>query len=244
MIVWFLPLLLVAMVGLRLGFQIAARSIALRCIICDGPLRRIRRLPIDRVISVALPVHRYRCVDPSCCWEGLFVQPLGQRLRVDPHPAVSMVHSFSLATATPLHPAWEDHPKPSIETYYRQGMLHLRQGNYQQAVEQFTYALEIDPQQARIYYNRGSICSQLGQTQNAIADFTQAIRLDPTLAKAYYNRAGIRYQMGDLAGALKDYLKAAKFFNEKGDHASFEKAREAIATIQPPQPRGETIPLE
>jgi hypothetical protein len=40
------------------------------CPMCGGPLRRIHRRFIDRVLSLFRPVRRYRCPQPTCRWEG------------------------------------------------------------------------------------------------------------------------------------------------------------------------------
>jgi hypothetical protein len=52
----------------------AAHTIGLRhavtCPRCNGFVRRIRRRPIDRLVSVFVPMHRYRCCELGCGWEG------------------------------------------------------------------------------------------------------------------------------------------------------------------------------
>jgi hypothetical protein len=40
------------------------------CPCCLGRAFRVRRLPIDRVLSLILPRHRYRCESIGCGWEG------------------------------------------------------------------------------------------------------------------------------------------------------------------------------
>lgn len=42
------------------------------CPHCHGPVYRIHRRPIDRLISLVVPIRRYRCDDPrlDCKWEG------------------------------------------------------------------------------------------------------------------------------------------------------------------------------
>jgi len=42
----------------------------LRCPRCKGALIRIRRRPIDRLVSLILPRRRFRCVAIGCGWEG------------------------------------------------------------------------------------------------------------------------------------------------------------------------------
>jgi len=40
------------------------------CTECQGSLIRTPRRPIDRVISLFVPVHRYRCIRFGCQWIG------------------------------------------------------------------------------------------------------------------------------------------------------------------------------
>lgn len=48
----------------------AARMRPRRCPNCGGDLMRIRRYPIDRLLSLVIPLRRLRCAE--CMWEGLF----------------------------------------------------------------------------------------------------------------------------------------------------------------------------
>ncbi len=43
------------------------------CPKCGGPIHRIHRMPLDRVVSVYVPVRRYRCHNGECKWSGLRV---------------------------------------------------------------------------------------------------------------------------------------------------------------------------
>ena len=40
------------------------------CPECGGPMSRIPRRLIDRVLSLVRPVQRYRCRNFACQWEG------------------------------------------------------------------------------------------------------------------------------------------------------------------------------
>lgn len=40
------------------------------CPHCGGPLKRIKRHALDRMLSVLRPVWRYRCMTFGCSWEG------------------------------------------------------------------------------------------------------------------------------------------------------------------------------
>jgi hypothetical protein len=43
------------------------------CPKCGGPIHRIHRKPLDRLISLYVPVRRYRCHNSGCAWRGLRV---------------------------------------------------------------------------------------------------------------------------------------------------------------------------
>ena len=40
------------------------------CPRCQGALTRVKRRYVDRLISIVIPVHRYRCIASSCGWKG------------------------------------------------------------------------------------------------------------------------------------------------------------------------------
>lgn len=44
-----------------------------RCPRCGGDLRRIHRLPRDRLVNLYVPVRRYECRARECAWHGLRV---------------------------------------------------------------------------------------------------------------------------------------------------------------------------
>lgn len=41
------------------------------CPECGGRLMRVRRRATDRLLSLMVPVHRYRCTGFGCQWEGV-----------------------------------------------------------------------------------------------------------------------------------------------------------------------------
>lgn len=72
------------------------------------------------------------------------------------------------------------------------GLICKDMENYDQAVADFTLAIELNPGYPGIYNNRGSVYAKKGRYDKAIADFTRAIELDPIYAQAYDNR-GLAY---------------------------------------------------
>jgi tetratricopeptide (TPR) repeat protein len=61
--------------------------------------------------------------------------------------------------------------------YYNRGLLHCDLGNLQQALVDYTKAIELDPQYALAYYNRGLLHRDLTNLRQAIHDFEQVLAL-------------------------------------------------------------------
>ena len=45
------------------------------CPSCGGPLLRVRRHALGRLLSLVRPVARYRCRRPDCAWQGNLARP-------------------------------------------------------------------------------------------------------------------------------------------------------------------------
>ena len=77
------------------------------------------------------------------------------------------------------------------------------------AHDDFTRALEREPQNARAWDMRALIRGALGDRDGVIADLTASTKINPSgkarLADAYCERGGSRQQQKDFAGAAADY---------------------------------------
>lgn len=92
--------------------------------------------------------------------------------------------------------------------YHNRGIAYAEFGQYERAIEDFDWAIRLDPQYASAYHNRGVAYYHLGQYDLAIEDYDKAIKLDPHLAEAYYGR-GLAYAiLGNSREAELDYAKA------------------------------------
>jgi|TARA_B110000208_G_C11747198_1_gene422149 Flp pilus assembly protein TadD len=68
----------------------------------------------------------------------------------------------------------------------------------EQAVADYSHALEIEPANANAFHNRGTTLDKMGRLKEAINDFSAAIRLDPRNAASYNSRA-LAYDKKGLA---------------------------------------------
>ena len=74
----------------------------------------------------------------------------------------------------------------------------------QQALEEFTKAVELAPNSDN-YYQRGATYQALNDHHHAVEDFTQAISFDPDKSQAYFARAESERALGDSKKADADH---------------------------------------
>ncbi len=103
------------------------------------------------------------------------------------------------------------------------GVYYHEEGNYEQAIGEYTKAIEINPNYAEAYNNRGLSFYNQTKYEQAITDYTKAIELNPKYADAYNNRGIVYYDQGQHNQAIKDYSKAievnksyAKAYHNRG----------------------------
>jgi len=79
---------------------------------------------------------------------------------------------------------------------------------YEQAINDFTKAIKLEPKNAVNYRERGRVYSYKKDYGKSITDYNQAIRLYPNDAKAYFGRGVIHNYKGDSNKAIEDFNQA------------------------------------
>ncbi len=79
-------------------------------------------------------------------------------------------------------------PKEKAKEYFKKGINFAVNEEWNKAIEAYTSATTLDPNDALTYYNRGYAYDEKGEYDRAIADYTRAIELNPNDAVAYHNR--------------------------------------------------------
>jgi tetratricopeptide (TPR) repeat protein len=90
------------------------------------------------------------------------------------------------------------------------------------AVADYTRAIELDPQHTRAYNNRGNAHTSLGEVESALRDYDTALQFDPNLALAYFNRGLLRSRLGDPAQAIADLEMYLELVPDAEDRAQVE----------------------
>ena len=85
------------------------------------------------------------------------------------------------------------------EWIFQQGNFLLMLGQTDRAIEAYSYAIELNPNNVSAYNNRGVAYGKKGKVDRAIEDLNTAIKLNPDYAKAYNNR-GVVYDLKRIKG--------------------------------------------
>jgi tetratricopeptide (TPR) repeat protein len=111
-----------------------------------------------------------------------------------------------------------------LEKHLSRGVNAYANGNYEEAIIEYTKAIEIDPKNKGAYYFRGFSYFKNGQYDLAIVDFTKDIEINPRSPNAYAAR-GFLYSITDQNYlAIVDYNQAIaidprnpNFYNERAN---------------------------
>lgn len=82
------------------------------------------------------------------------------------------------------------------EGYNRRGNQYSRNGAYEQAIADYTRALELDDTLADAWFNRGCSYYEMGMYNQSIEDLTRAIAIDPN-DDNFYGRRSLAYLFSD-----------------------------------------------
>lgn len=99
-------------------------------------------------------------------------------------------------------------PDAAPAYYLGQAAVFMEDARYAQAIEQYSCAIERQPDYAPAYADRGFAYAQLLDRDNALADFEQALALDDTLVAIYVNRGVLYTTLGNFGLAINDYTLA------------------------------------
>ena len=92
--------------------------------------------------------------------------------------------------------------------YFAEYELDNSADNLENAISDFSKAIELIPKYAEAYNRRGGAYLSKGNSEDAIADLNKAIELMPKCAEAYHNRGLAYFIKGEFILAIRDYTEA------------------------------------
>ena len=150
----------------------------------------------------------------------------------------------SIAACTKILQAADETTSNRAIAYYARAGAYKTKGDNDQAIADYTKAIEANSRYADAYAGRGIVYQIRGNNDDAIADYSKAIEIDPRYANAYVGRGMVYRLKGDSDHAIADYTQAIEInpryaiayfnrgsaFEAKGEHdraiADFTKAIE------------------
>lgn len=84
------------------------------------------------------------------------------------------------------------------------GMANFARSHYEEAIEDFSQSLLLDPKSYKSAYYRGLVRAVLQQYSEAVDDFTLSIAINPYQHYCFYRRGQAYYHLDDLPQALAD----------------------------------------
>ena len=94
--------------------------------------------------------------------------------------------------------------------WFDKGVEHLKQEQYDEAVESFSELISLAPQNPDAYKNRGVAHMKQDQYDLAIADFQKTLELVPDLKGIYSNLGVAWYYKGDFVKSIENYDQEIK----------------------------------
>jgi tetratricopeptide (TPR) repeat protein/serine/threonine protein kinase len=107
-------------------------------------------------------------------------------------------------------------PQDTPDMHIQRGADYARKGDYDRAIDEYTQAIRLRPDDAGAFYSRGDAYNGKGDYDRAIEDFTQAIALKPDFAMAVNGRGVSWDSKGDYDRAIEAYTQAIRL---KPDYA-------------------------
>ncbi|MDR1625133.1 MAG: tetratricopeptide repeat protein [Spirochaetia bacterium] len=101
-------------------------------------------------------------------------------------------------------------PKSSLKAiiHIHRGMAFFGSSRYQEALEDFTSAVQLDKKNVRAYYYRGVVYRFMQDPRRALADLDRCAALDPYQFDAVFARAQVYFSLGDYIMAYEDSSRA------------------------------------
>jgi len=121
--------------------------------------------------------------------------------------SATKMEGSELSPAIPLNITTDEIEGKSVMVWFNKGFALHNLGRYDEALQAYNRAIEIDPQLAAAWNNKGIILEGQGKYDEAIKAYDEVIRLDPNLAEAWHNK-------GVAFGKQSKYDEAIQAYDE------------------------------
>ena len=126
---------------------------------------------------------------------------------------------------------------PNLAAVYQQrGYAAATNQQFQDAINDYSEAIKINPGDSRIYEQRAAVEMKLNDMDKALADYSEAIKLKPNEVRYYLYRSYIYEIKGDIKNSIADTEKVLKTDPNNQEAKSRKTRLEARQSMNSPLP--------
>ncbi len=115
----------------------------------------------------------------------------------------------------------QDNAEIKVLVYVHRGLAFFAESCYEEALDDFSKTLAINPQNAKTLYLRGITYRMLKNFPAALEDLRKAISLDPYQPDFWFAKAQLYFHSGDYLAARQDMEAALKLDSQSKDYNHF-----------------------
>lgn len=104
----------------------------------------------------------------------------------------------------------EKQSKGALLCHYFMGLWSEYNSTYEEALEHYALAIELDASTYELYRRRSALLQHLGRRDALIGDYTIMLKIDPSRASIYKSRGMAREAIGDFSKAILDFNQYLK----------------------------------
>ena len=90
--------------------------------------------------------------------------------------------------------------------WYNRGVALSLNGSFEEAIDAYSRAIELNPDYDTAWYARGYALRRLGRYLEALESYNRALKINPQNQDAQFGKAFLLQISGDSEGAVKEYL--------------------------------------
>lgn len=94
--------------------------------------------------------------------------------------------------------------------HYFRGVAKTKNRQYKKAIQEYSRAIELDPNFIEAYLKRCEMRYKLGDNQGVLDDCYQIIQIKSSVPKAYYYQGRARFSLGYVQSAIDSYSEAIR----------------------------------
>jgi tetratricopeptide (TPR) repeat protein len=101
--------------------------------------------------------------------------------------------------------------------YLLRGSAWIKKREFEKAIKDFDYVIQLDNQNAMAFSSRGYAWQLRGEIDKAVNDWTTAIQIDPRMSAAYICRGNVLREKEQIDEAIADFTKAIQIYAEDAE---------------------------